>query len=1680
MSREFLDQNGNVLTLIDGDTAVNAEGKRFRLDGFNAFETEKVIENEDGGYEYKSGNVFGQFQTDTVADMIRTGNFTGKYTGEMDDYDREVLKITNPENQSLPAELLKQGIAKVDNYTSEEDVAKRDQYELANALMGNSPTPYDQIGEKYRNTIAQLPLTFKGTALDESTYDPDLHSGVAFRRDDRTIDNKPLGMLNSAAHSFGFGLEGVQEGLYGYAQGLGEITGFQALEDLGQQGLWRSREAIKNAPDLILDYRDVNTITDGFQYVLNTAATSAPYMMGGFASIAASIPLAGLTGPLAAGLLAHIPNAMIYAGHTWNEMEGEKGIPEFITANVSGVLQATLERVGLKGLMQPVDMLSKAGRQRVIKAISERMKMTPAMAEQTLNAQLKGQIGKVVAYMASDFAKFSYGSFGKSMAKGLTRESVTEMLQEATQSAAVTFGSDTPFDPEEFKHRLMNAGIGGAVLGGGLSGAGNAYRQGQNQLKKHMATVGNEFKGTPLEVKRQRDESLGVKIPTIEEGIATQEGSIRNINDPLNPTGAETTIVYDKEGNPIEVLIKKEMDANGILNVIPNVVIDKVTKEEFQVNESKYFSKSIWDNTLDIDQLGRAGRGTDGKFFKLGDLSRAQLEKARKILFSRLNTDRIGHIPPGLLRLKSERLLNAINRQLLNRSNDPNDYKPRPTEDIKVKPFNKATDPTKLNDLSKNHIENKRGASNILRGVSDLKDFITVMATGASKIVRSVDKYMMSHKKLITSPIALEIFSRLAGLTTGSYNAGKNFVEYAKSIVSDLRMLVDENQIAQNILGKRMTADRAVVISKKLIEFGEPIIIKTEKGNDKITPSRFMLIKAYLWGEQNGFDITEAYKKLSNEIIQIENFVKDKKNTAMDRQKANTELQKQYKQRANIIAQYEASGIDFIRNEHMDLQTILKEKTFMKDYKNKFNSALAFEEETNLFIAASQLKASNDLAFKFYNREYRKEKGKNLVYDKDYWWKNQGFDWRKVKDKPTEFKAWLIKNELATEITVEGIYSSIAREGQVTITGQGSLMEGKPYSAWAFSNRFRNISNTDGFSEWSSGNLFETLKRTQVEVGKYVSTAHYFGEGGWKLNQLFEQLEQELDNDLTQDDIDQFAFYTKAIIDSAQGNFNRIESKNWAAINNYLSSWAIFSGLPIAMLSSLPETLMIYFNLKSDRDFQKANELMITTFTGMFDQAVKAEVKRHELLLKQLGLSTDQSTIVDRYATGERDISFMRAHETFFRATGIQRITQVQRRMNAAMGHDFIMSGFQVLALAPRKKLDIANYNTYKRNIKNLMKRANKLSKANKEKSPEMDSVANEIEKQQTLLSQLSSREFDFEKFTDEEMLTYNQLRSLGINVTLLDTLMSHLETLQRDKVFDMIENDNFNQVTPYDSMFDTLNREDIISRNYDDKDGKLVREITPRESVMRQIARGEFQSDNNLTFSELDLVERAGELQSQIDEEIETGIYRFVNERIQLPGASNRPLFFQDPHYQLLTQFNGFLSTFTANIVPKLWNTNLRKGNTKVKYDTFVLILLMMGMGGGSQYLKDLMKFGEASPYLDKSGYLQRALYSSGVIGQYERVLDAVAPLYPERFKGLDSIADKILGESGPAARNIQNVITGIGQAASGDTPRAVNSFMKTAPYVAPLPSARNAAVEITHGRNPLPETVNEFFFGN
>ena len=51
-----------------------------------------------------------------------------------------------------------------------------------------------------------------------------------------------------------------------------------------------------------------------------------------------------------------------------------------------------------------------------------------------------------------------------------------------------------------------------------------------------------------------------------------------------------------------------------------------------------------------------------------------------------------------------------------------------------------------------------------------------------------------------------------------------------------------------------------------------------------------------------------------------------------------------------------------------------------------------------------------------------------------------------------------------------------------------------------------------------------------------------------------------------------------------------------------------------------------------------------------------------------------------------------------------------------------------------------------------------------------------------------------------------------------------------------------------------------------------------------------------------------------------------FINDAVALPGSANRPLIYQDPRFALFTQFQGFMATFTANHIPKLWGEYVKR----------------------------------------------------------------------------------------------------------------------------------------------------------
>ena len=208
----------------------------------------------------------------------------------------------------------------------------------------------------------------------------------------------------------------------------------------------------------------------------------------------------------------------------------------------------------------------------------------------------------------------------------------------------------------------------------------------------------------------------------------------------------------------------------------------------------------------------------------------------------------------------------------------------------------------------------------------------------------------------------------------------------------------------------------------------------------------------------------------------------------------------------------------------------------------------------------------------------------------------------------------------------------------------------------------------------------------------------------------------------------------------------------------------------------------------------------------------------------------------------------------------------------------------------------------------------------------------------------------------------------------------------------------------------------------------------------------------------------------NEIDEQMRNATWSFVNDRVQNPQAFNRPLFFQDPHFQMFVQFNGFISTFTANIIPKIWNDYLKNGSPRMKYNTFALMVTMLALGGASQWLKDFIKFKGSTPYLSDAQLFQRALMSAGLLGSGERLLQGALPLYKSRD---ESVLDRFFGETvgaSPTVRTVGTAMKGISALGSGDTNRFVGHTTKLIPGVGPITPVRNIINDLVHGRDPDP----------
>lgn len=171
-------------------------------------------------------------------------------------------------------------------------------------------------------------------------------------------------------------------------------------------------------------------------------------------------------------------------------------------------------------------------------------------------------------------------------------------------------------------------------------------------------------------------------------------------------------------------------------------------------------------------------------------------------------------------------------------------------------------------------------------------------------------------------------------------------------------------------------------------------------------------------------------------------------------------------------------------------------------------------------------------------------------------------------------------------------------------------------------------------------------------------------------------------------------------------------------------------------------------------------------------------------------------------------------------------------------------------------------------------------------------------------------------------------------------------------------------------------------------------------------------------------------------DKEFNNGLINFVNASVPMPGAMSRPLFYSNQHFAMFTQFQGFISEFTANHLPNMWDT-VKTANPGMKFSVFASIMSMLMLGYASQYLKDLIKYGEGSPYLsDQEKYL-RALYSTGLLGTTERIWsnNYILPLYKDRSRNATEAIWNFASGEAPVTGIFENVV-GFGRSAmEGDT---------------------------------------------
>ena len=190
------------------------------------------------------------------------------------------------------------------------------------------------------------------------------------------------------------------------------------------------------------------------------------------------------------------------------------------------------------------------------------------------------------------------------------------------------------------------------------------------------------------------------------------------------------------------------------------------------------------------------------------------------------------------------------------------------------------------------------------------------------------------------------------------------------------------------------------------------------------------------------------------------------------------------------------------------------------------------------------------------------------------------------------------------------------------------------------------------------------------------------------------------------------------------------------------------------------------------------------------------------------------------------------------------------------------------------------------------------------------------------------------------------------------------------------------------------------------------------------------------------------------------TAIGNFVDSRIVNPQAHNLPKFYHDPRLRPVTLMGRFVATTMTTTLPRLYKQYLLSGNAGLTYSAFSVIAMSYIMASITNMMKDTLSYGEDSPYVKGNWKkIQRNIYSSGTIGQGEKIVELFSPLYPEKKTKFTQEPFKYAYEQAkgvsPQLNYIGRAVEGVSNIAEGKTERGVNQLLRGAPIIGGFPVA-------------------------